>query len=216
MAGRRKPAERYHHGNLRSALLGAAWSHVARHGVESLSLRAIAEALGVSHAAPAWHFKDKAALVQALRLEAWGRFADALEAGGAQSGEGDRLRGTGRAYLDFAARHPRQMALMFRQGSGPHPPEPCEPEEIGVQQLRAWGALTGAVAQAIGPKRAEDAARLAGLSLAAWSTVHGLASLLVEVPLPPGLAGPGLRDALVEQVLEVAVRGVTSAARKRE
>ena len=57
-------------------------------------MRAVAEALGVSHAAPAHHFDDKESLLQDLRRQAWSNFADALvSAGDAQ----DALRHMGRA-----------------------------------------------------------------------------------------------------------------------
>ena len=79
MASRKKPAAKYHHGDLRSGLVTTAWDMVAKKGVDALSLRAVADALGVSHAAPAHHFRDKHALLDALRAEAWRRFADALE-----------------------------------------------------------------------------------------------------------------------------------------
>ena len=79
MASRKKPAAKYHHGDLRAAIVATAWEVVAKKGVDSLSLRAVADALGVSHAAPAHHFPDKESLREALCAEAWRRFADALE-----------------------------------------------------------------------------------------------------------------------------------------
>ena len=73
MASRKKPTAKYHHGDLRTALVATAWDMVARRGVDALSLRAVADALGVSHAAPAHHFPDKESLIDALRAEAWRR-----------------------------------------------------------------------------------------------------------------------------------------------
>src|SRR5215213_5284560 len=55
----RKAPGRYHHGDLRNALLAAAWSALEQGGIESLSLRSLAQALGVSYAAPANHFSSK-------------------------------------------------------------------------------------------------------------------------------------------------------------
>ena len=192
MAARKKPAAKYHHGDLRAALVATAWTVVARQGMEALSLRAVADELGVSHAAPAHHFKDKAALLDALRAEAWRRFADALE-------EKEDLRAVGRAYIAFAQAHPRQMRLMF--GSGPHPTE-----EIATQGGRAWAALTAAVAKQVGPKRAADVKELSALSMAAWSAVHGFAGLMNEVALPEGLTSS---EALRERVLDVVLAGLT-------
>ena len=78
----KKPDSRYRHGDLRGALVVTAWSVIERKGIEALSLRAVADALGVSHAAAAYHFRDKEELLDELRVQAWSRFADALEAGG--------------------------------------------------------------------------------------------------------------------------------------
>jgi AcrR family transcriptional regulator len=198
MAARKKPAAKYHHGDLRSALVATAWTVVARQGMEALSLRAVADELGVSHAAPAHHFKDKAALLDALRAEAWRRFADALE-------EKEGLRAVGRAYIGFAQAHPRQMRLMF--GSGPHPTA-----EIATQGSRAWAALTAAVAKHVGPKRAADAKELSALSMAAWSAVHGFSALMSDAALPEGLQGS---EPLRERVLDVVLGGLLTNARER-
>ena len=56
----------YHHGNLREALMSRAIAVIAAKGVEGISLRQISKDLGVSHAAPARHFKDKSALLTAI------------------------------------------------------------------------------------------------------------------------------------------------------
>ncbi len=198
MALRKKPATRYHHGDLRAALLGMAWSMVAKKGVDALSLRSLADALGVSHAAPAHHFPDKHALLDALRAEAWQRFAVVLEAA-----EPEGLRELGRAYVAFAMEHPRQMQLMFR---GDSPPT----AEIGVQGSRAWNALSRAVAEELGPKRAADAKELNAMALAAWSGVHGLAALMNEVALPAPLTG-NAAEAVRERVLDVVLNGIGAA-----
>ena len=52
-------ADRYHHGNLRQALIDAGIKIINENGEEALSLRKAAAACDVSHAAPYAHFKDK-------------------------------------------------------------------------------------------------------------------------------------------------------------
>ena len=68
----------YHHGDLRRALIEAGWAIVEEDGPEALTLRGVARQAGVSHAAPAHHFPDKAALVEAMAVEGWNRFGAAL------------------------------------------------------------------------------------------------------------------------------------------
>ena len=59
----------YHHGALRETLLAAAIEVVARQGADALSLRGLAQAVGVSSAAPYRHFPDRAALLAAVAAE---------------------------------------------------------------------------------------------------------------------------------------------------
>jgi AcrR family transcriptional regulator len=192
---RKKRAGAYHHGDLRSALLAAAWTMVSRRGVDGLSLRAVADALGVSHAAPAHHFRDKAALLDALRAEAWGRFAEVLEAAG-RTPQG--LRAMGLAYVEFALQHPRQVQLMFRAGAE-------APSEVVRQQaIRSWFALESAVAAYVGPGGTDPGALTARV-VACWAQVHGLAMLWTEVELPPHVTaddgGAALRARAVDLIL---------------
>lgn len=68
----------YHHGDLRRALLTAALDAIAQEGPDALSLRDLARRAGVSHAAPAHHFKDRTGLLTAVAAEGYALFADAL------------------------------------------------------------------------------------------------------------------------------------------
>jgi AcrR family transcriptional regulator len=199
---RRKPLSRYHHGDLRAALLAEAWSAVSRLGVEALSLRSIAEGLGVSHAAPAHHFRDKEALLDGLRAEAWRRFAGALRAG---AGRG--LRGAGEGYLRFAMAHPRQMQLMFR-----HPGREPSPELL-AEASAAWQVLVDGVRAELGPTRAADEAEVRALAVASWAMVQGLATLWSEVSLPGLLPGGAAARALQARALDTLLAGLAHAGR---
>ncbi len=70
----------YHHGDLRTALLASAERTLLEKGVAALSLRELARDIGVSHAAPGRHFKDKQALVDALALTGFERMTKELTA----------------------------------------------------------------------------------------------------------------------------------------
>ena len=59
---------RYHHGDLRAALIARATEVIATGGVDALSLRELARDIGVSHGAPGRHFPDKQALLDAVAL----------------------------------------------------------------------------------------------------------------------------------------------------
>ena len=69
-------AVRYHHGDLRRALVAAALELLERG--EELSLRAVARRAGVSHTAPYHHFRDRRGLVAAVALEGQVALRDGL------------------------------------------------------------------------------------------------------------------------------------------
>jgi AcrR family transcriptional regulator len=197
---KKKPADRYHHGDLRNALIAQAWAIVDKRGQSALSMRAVAEALGVSHGAPAHHFADKKALMCELRLQAWRDFANALES----AGEGpDALRHMGRAYVSYVLAHPRRVELIFRSS------DPSTPA-AQAQSMRAWAALSNAVLRHIGPARAADARLASVLCVAAWAQAHGLAMLWTDVSLPPGLPQGAAAQQLHEAALDVLYAGMTA------
>src|SRR6476646_997307 len=82
-APKRRP---YHHGALRESLLDAAEAWLDAHGAQSLTLREIAKAAGVSHAAPYHHFTGLDDLLAGVAERAFARLADALERAAAGPG----------------------------------------------------------------------------------------------------------------------------------
>jgi AcrR family transcriptional regulator len=116
VAGDRKA---YHHGNLRQTLLEAAYRLVDLEGVDALSMRALARAVGVSSAAPFRHFPDRQALLTAVADRAAGELGRALDE--AADGCADALtqfRAISVAYVRFAAEHPALFDLMHEQEAG--------------------------------------------------------------------------------------------------
>ena len=74
------PTEKtYHHGNLRAALIEQAIIILTADGVSALTLRRLAAEAGVSHGAPAHHFKNKAGLLSAVAAQSFRLFAAAMQ-----------------------------------------------------------------------------------------------------------------------------------------
>lgn len=164
----------YHHGNLREALLARAEEVLATAGADSLSLRALARDLGVSHAAPGRHFRDRQALLDALAVRGFTRLNEGLRAAVDAPGPVTaRLAGMGRAYIAFAVANAPLLSLMF---TAKHADDSSvELRELGHQSLHIAAGLV-ALAQQEGVVRAGEPDRLAQV---AFSTVHGLAALAV-------------------------------------
>jgi AcrR family transcriptional regulator len=107
-----KPA--YHHGDLKSALIAAALAAVEQGGPDAVSLRDLAQSLGVSRAAPYRHFADRDALLAAVAARGFEDLIVVYETAHAGPGDGrERLRQGIIGYLEFARRRPGLHALMF-------------------------------------------------------------------------------------------------------
>ena len=169
-------ARPYHHGNLRQAVLTAAVEAITEVGPAGVSLRDLARRAGVSHAAPAHHFGDKAGLLTALAAEGYGLLADALA--DAQVRTQDFLE-VGVAYVRFAVDHRAHFEVMFRPDLY-HPDDPA----VRAARERASNALSGGIGS-LPSGRAGTDARIAGV--AAWSLVHGFATLWLNGALSPEL-----------------------------
>ncbi|MFI9393409.1 TetR/AcrR family transcriptional regulator [Streptomyces bauhiniae] len=179
----------YHHGDLRAALLQSAERTLREKGAAALSLRELARATGVSHAAPGRHFKDKQALLDALALAGYERLNQALTAATADDPEADfeqRLTALARAYLGFAVENPELLELMFARK---HEPDSSELLATAVDQ--SLGALTRTFARA--QERGEivqgDPERI---TLVAAASLHGLAALIACCALDAEEAMAGL------------------------
>jgi AcrR family transcriptional regulator len=214
----RKPAGRYHHGDLRRALLDTALRVVEEQGVEALSLRDLARRLGVSHAAPDHHFPDRLSLLVALAAEGYERLAAEMQAAvaGVPPGPG-RLVAVGRGYLGFALEHPSHTQIMFGPEVARVMPWPRELQEPAERARRILDAEVEALAGL--PPRACGAPRHPFVELhafSAWALVHGASRLWIDGPMRASMARHGRdRAALEERALSALTNlseGVVRAA----
>lgn len=189
---------RYHHGNLPRTLIDAAVEAIEDGGVSSLRLRDLARRAGVSHAAPAHHFGDRAGLLAAVATEGFVRFGDALEEAAAPPGS--TLLDLGVAYVRFAVDNPGYFQAMFR-GELPDEGHP----QLAAARARTWGILADAAA-AVSDRLGLDPLATA---TAAWAAAHGLAVLATDGALPPELRGDPA--AMARRVLASLFTGPPSA-----
>jgi AcrR family transcriptional regulator len=166
----------YHHGDLRRVLVKAAVDAIAEDGSGALSLRELARRVGVSHAAPAYHFGDKAGLLTAVATEGFGLLADELGAAWRRTGS---FLEVGVAYVGFAVRRRPYFEVMFRPDLY-HRDDPA----LAAARQRARGLLAGPVA-ALRPADSDEDRLRAGV--AAWALGHGLATLFLDGNLPAAL-----------------------------
>lgn len=194
---RKKPAD-YHHGDLEPALVAAARAILEKDGIEALSLRAVARAVGVSPAAPYHHFADKDALLAAVAAQGFRELTAAMEKRMARETEPTkRFLGTGAGYVAFATANPALFRLMFG-GSGQRFSDHASLAVAGLASYEVLSKAAGEAALAVG----RDPVTVPMTMLTAWSVVHGLAMLVLDAEVQP--AGYGARDpeALASLLLE--------------
>jgi AcrR family transcriptional regulator len=212
-ASERSAKRSYHHGDLRRALLDAAWRLVKKQGLEALTLREVARKVGVTHAAPYHHFPSRESLLDALTEEAFSALDRKMVAASQQAADpAELLLALGRCYIDTARAHPEHVQVMFRRSETKRDAEPEGPGH------RVFGHLVSAVSecQAAGLAPAGDPLDLA---LEAWVMVHGFSKLWVEGPLEatPHYAErfESLRDGLLASLGESWRARVALACRAR-
>jgi len=172
----RTRTRRYHHGDLERALLQEALRTIQAEGVEALTLRAVAKALGVSRTALYRHFAGKSALLSAVAREGFRTLRLQLLAAWDQHNRGRQgFEAMGVAYVGFAVAHPAHYRVMFGGFVSTHATDP----ELMAEASGAFKALVDALVtlQHGGLVREDDPLQLARFI---WAIVHGIARLAID------------------------------------
>ncbi len=170
----KKSSRKYHHGNLREALIEAALDLIGDKGVAGFTFAEAARKAGVSPAAPYRHFKDRDALMADVATKGFQAFNAALQAAWANGKPGPflALQNTGRAYLEFARKEPAYYSAMFE--SGLQPPEYPELRKAGDE---AFETLRNAVEALVSEVSSPHPPPVFMVALHIWAMSHGIASL---------------------------------------
>lgn len=167
----------YHHGNLRASLVRAAAELLEEGGLAGLSLREVAKRVGVSHAAPYRHFRDKQMLLQAIAQEGFVALTDSVAAAVAAHPEdyARQIECACYAYQRSMIEHPHRARLMFG----------------GVLDPATWSEAlwTASVASLMALREVIRAGQVAGvfregstrdLAMTLWCAAHGFCMLVIE------------------------------------
>jgi AcrR family transcriptional regulator len=172
---------------------------------EAVSIRAVADAVGVTPPSIYLHFADKNELIFAVCEQHFTEFDRLLEeaaAGSADPLESLRLRG--RAYVRFGVEHPGPYRILFMSKPAVAP-DWWTPER--VQESASFVHLVGAVQRCI------DAGQIAPgdpiqISVAVWAAVHGVTSLLISKSTLPWPDPDGLADYMCNVLIDGLRRGI--------
>lgn len=198
---RRQRARRGEGDLLRAEILDATSQLLLRTGDrEAVSIRAVADAVGVTPPSIYLHFADKASLINAVCIRHFHDLDQYIEAAVAgTSNPLEQLALRGKAYVRFGREHPEQYRILFMSK-----PDATEaPPDEQLLETCGFNALTDNVVRAM---EAGAIARMDPLLVATglWTVVHGVTSLAISLPHYPMVP----LETLVDHLLDTHGRGL--------
>lgn len=170
-----KNRKKYHHGDLKAALVDAGLAELEEKGLDSVSLRSIAARVGVSHTAPKNHFDGVRGLLTAIATVGFERHAAEMRRGVEDQPPGKaRLHAACNGYLRFALENPELFKLMFSSTL-------CNADDPSLKQAASasYEVLRG-IAHGLDWDKADLPGSPWRTEWMLWSMVHGYAMLLIE------------------------------------
>ena len=177
----------FRHGDLRNALMTAGLEMARAGGPDAVILREATRQAGVSPNAAYRHFSSQAQLLDAVRSACLSQLAAAIEEEMKKCRPGRNpetfarksLRAVGMGYLGFAMREPGMFRTAFSVPPAVHEQNPANTASMGLNPFQLLSLALDRMQESglLSKKGRKDAEFLA------WSTVHGLALLVLEGPL---------------------------------
>jgi AcrR family transcriptional regulator len=173
---------------------------------DAVSIRAIADAVGVSPPSIYLHFPDKTALLFAVCQARFLQLDQVMEAAAELAADPvDEIIRRGAAYIRFGLDHPEQYRILFMARE-----EPTGFSEEHLADASAFDHMVEAVTRAMRAGLIADGDPVV-VTIGLWAAVHGITSLLIakpDFPWPPV-------DELTDQVLSMCATGVKGTAAAR-
>jgi AcrR family transcriptional regulator len=184
--------EKYHHGDLREALINGACQQIEQEGAIALNLSKLAQKIGVSQPAVYRHFPNKQALAISVAQRGFEQLAEALQKA-TQNVENDTfesIRAIAKAYVEFALNHPEMARLMFSMKE--RTTEPALQNASKAAAVPLFRIVeAGKRCDNLRNNNVEQAVRIM------WAAIHGLAMLLMDEQIPSVTRSP---DQLSEHI----------------
>lgn len=160
----------FHHGNLRQALVDAAIELLDSQDVAGTTLRAVAAFAGVSHAAPANHFKDRRALLTEVATIEFSRLRASIQNALSERGltDKERISVFSEAVVRYALKHPNRYELLWRK-------ELVDHEDPGL--LSVMDSIYDSLCAEIRSATQNTAFDVHTFAVSIWSMTHGYVAL---------------------------------------
>jgi AcrR family transcriptional regulator len=205
-----RPKKRFHHGDLREALITATRELLIEHGPDGFSLADACRRAGVTTAAPYKHFRDKQEILEEIVLRGFAELTAANAKAVAEGGPGT-IRGItamGISYLDFAVGQPAVFRLMF--GHKSELKQVKQVDESGRQCLKHVIDEVASYSRKHGhPADAES------IALRLWTFVHGASSLELDGDYQRVARGLDVRKMIADVTSKLLVAGPDKRAPTR-
>ena len=202
----RKALNTYHHGDLRDALVQAAFQEAERGGPEAINISALAKKLGVSQPAPYRHFADREALLEAVTAEAFRQFNVILRDLVDKPSKQSKLSRFAQATLAFGLQRNGIYRLMFASRTMASAAKGGELHKAAMETLALL--IESLEAPAVGVLRERQAMKI-------WASLHGVV-MLAEQGLLTGEVGGASREELVEDIVQEAKLSLSVAIKAAE
>lgn len=168
--------EKYHHGNLKKALIEAGITLIDKQGVKALSLRKLADLCGVSPGAPYKHFKSKEDLLYAMQAHISNQLSNRMQEiidSYSDKSSPDLMIALGKCYVMFFMHNPHYFSFLFSESQiyANLNLDENDSESFYPFELFKTTALPIFRAYGIPEHRLEDAV------ISSWATVHGLSAM---------------------------------------
>lgn len=193
----------YHHGDLGATLVALASAHVAREGVETLSVRALAKEAGVAHRSAYQHFPDKDGLIAAVFVEAYRRLDARINRTPDATAE-EKLLGVARALADFAAEEPN----MFLAMTGPRINRSGKFENLETAIAGAWRHVAAPISDGVDSGLFKAADKRAAAALF-WG---GLTGVLTQAALGRLKVKPSEHARFFDEIARRLIAGLKAKA----
>lgn len=197
---------RYHHGDLRRVLIEGAAQLIAKRRDVAFTLRELATAAKVSHAAAYRHFGNKTDILAAVAEVGFGCLqSEFVRVRAAQGSDPQReLRALGLAYVQFAMEHAGSYRAMFDPALGDHSNYPALKKIADAAFASLLAVVTRGVEKGCFLNRPP-----LELAFFAWSAVHGLSTLFINGLMAADPSSTQIDPAqLSELVTDCIVRGL--------
>ena len=193
----------YHHGNLKEALVKATLMLIEEKGPTGFTLSEAARQAGVSAAAPYRHYKGREDLIADVAFRGFSVFTTWLESAwnGGKPNPLSAFMAVGKAYLEFAQKHPGHYIAMFESGVSV-----AGNSELAHAADRAMSVLTDAARELSAHLPPQDRPPATMVAHHIWAMSHGIVELFARGA--PGSRAPYSPEDLLESGTTVYLKGL--------